>query len=142
MAFLRFKPKKKYILLLAIALCVYPVWVLGYVWVQVLNSPLDGGRNGPLDAYRHTLASAVVSFTLSPIAVQCVTAVMERGDKPSNLMDRHNNRIGAAIGSSADSFFDIEKTVAQSVRNGVVHSHSANQTTWLPKKDWLPGKFW
>lgn len=132
----------KYIGLLFCLGLMYPICILSYVWLQVLNSPFQGGRNGPLDAYRHTLASAVVAFTLSPLAVECVTVLMERGNTPSNMMDRHNNRIGAIIGQDSDSLFNLQTTVEQAVRTGNVNANNANQITWLPKKDWLPGKFW
>jgi hypothetical protein len=43
---------------------LYPAFILGYTWFHVANAPFLGGRNGPLDAYRHTLASALVAYTL------------------------------------------------------------------------------
>jgi hypothetical protein len=125
----------------AVALA-YPTFVMTYVWSHVLSSELPGGRHGPLDAYRHTLASAVVSYTLSPIAVEVVTAIMEREEKRSSIMDRHNNRHGADIGSQAHSFSDLEKLVAESVRSGAINATNKDQTTWLPKENWRAGKLW
>ena len=56
----------------------YPVFVLGVVYAKCLGSDLPGGRDGPGDAYRHTLASAIVAYTSSPRCVDWVTRVMER----------------------------------------------------------------
>ncbi|RBD48788.1 hypothetical protein BRM52_23015, partial [Xanthomonas oryzae pv. oryzae] len=80
-----------------LALAAYPAFVLIAVYSQWLGSGLPGGRNGPADAYRHSLASAIVAYTLSPRCVDWVTAVMERGGvgTPSRAMDAHNNGIGA-----------------------------------------------
>jgi hypothetical protein len=66
-----------------------------------MRSNFTGGRHGPLDAYRHTLASAVIGFTLGPRAVQWATWAMENAGKDANRMDRHNNLIGADIGARA-----------------------------------------
>ena len=64
--------------LLALVLATYPTFVLTYTWSHVLQSPLPGGRHGPLDAYRHTLASAVVAYTFDARAIDLVNGVMER----------------------------------------------------------------
>ena len=53
---------------------------------------------------RHTLASAVVSYTLHPRAVELVTRLMESKGKNSNTMDRHNNRIGFFLHTPFPSF--------------------------------------
>src|ERR1043165_5662459 len=79
---------------LTLLLSIYPCFVLIYTWSCVFQSNLEGGRHGPLDAYRHTLASAVVSHTLGEWAVSLMTNLMESGGKDSNNMDSHNNRIG------------------------------------------------
>ena len=123
-------------------LSAYPAFVLGYTWSHVVRSDLPGGRNGPLDAYRHTLASAVVAFTLGPGAVEWATRVMESGSKPSNVMDRHNNRIGAGIGSRAHSFAELEPAVRAHVLRGAVNATDAAQATWLPPEGWRAGRFW
>jgi hypothetical protein len=120
----------------------YPIFVMTYVWSHVLSSSLPGGRHGPLDAYRHTLASAIVSYTLSPIAVELITAIREREEKRSSIMDRHNNMRGADIGNQARAFSDLEKMVAESVRSGTINATNKDQTTWLPKEDWRAGKLW
>lgn len=123
-------------------LSAYPVFVLGYTWSHVAGSDLPGGRLGPLDAYRHTLASAVVAFTLSPRAVDWVTSVMERGGNASNRMDRHNNRIGAVIGSRARSFGEIERAVSAQVQRGAAGATDSAQVTWLPPNRWRSGSLW
>ncbi len=107
-----------------------------------MKSDFKGGRNGQLDAYRHALASATVSYTLGEWAVNFVTSVFEWRDKDSNKMDRHNNRIGAGIGSRIESFREIEPSVQQSVRNGAEDASDENQITWLPANKWREGKFW
>ena len=71
-----------------------------FTWSHVLRSDLKGGRHGQLDAYRHALASATVSYTVGEWAVSLTTWVFESGGKDSNKMDIHNNRIGAKIGSA------------------------------------------
>ena len=70
-------PKRAKIKLIATALLAmsYPAVVLGYTWTYVLMSDFEGGRHGPLDAYRHTLASAFVSYTSTPSVVALVSFV-------------------------------------------------------------------
>lgn len=125
-----------------VALGAYPGFVLGYTWTHVASSPLQGGRNGPLDAYRHTLASAVVAYTLGPSAVEMVSQVMESSTAESSAMDRHNNRIGAQIGTNAKRFAEIEPAVAAHVREGRENSALPDRTTWLPKNRWQEGWAW
>ncbi len=123
-------------------LSIYPVCVFAFTWSHVVKSDFKGGRNGQLDAYRHALASATVSYTLGEWAVNLVTIVFERGEKDSHKMDRHNNRIGAGIGSKLESFREIEPSVLQSVRKGAVDATDENQITWLPANKWRDGRFW
>jgi len=123
-------------------LMAYPAFVLGYTWYHVLGSDLPGGHNGPLDAYRHTLASAVVAYTLNEKAVEWVSRTMETEDWATHRMDRHNNRIGARIGLRARSFFEIEPAVARRVAEGAVFARSENQTTWMPEGCWGDKKLW
>lgn len=123
-------------------LSAYPLFVLIYTWSCVFKSPLEGGRNGPLDAYRHTLASAVVSYTLNKQAVEIVTRIMESKGKDSNKMDVHNNRIGAIIGAKSKSFRDLEPSVRESVTKGAVNSTNNDQITWLPKERWGSTRIW
>lgn len=127
---------------LTILLSIYPLCVLTYTWTCVFRSNLEGGRHGPLDAYRHALASAVVSYTLHERAVDLMTTLMESRGKDSNNMDRHNNRIGAQIGATSKSFRDLEPAVRQSVLNGTVNSTNATQITWLPKEKWRRARIW
>ena len=116
-------------------LFAYPAFVLGYTWTHVSSASFPGGRHGPLDAYRHTLASAVVAFTLSPRAVEWITIAMESNAKRSSAMDRHNNRIGAMVGSQARSFADLQPAVHALVRQGAVEATDRGQITWLPPAD-------
>jgi hypothetical protein len=126
----------------AAVLSVYPVFVLVFTWSHVLRSDFGGGRHGQLDAYRHALASAVVSYTLGEWAVTTATGVLEWNDKDSNRMDRHNNRIGAAIGSSVESFREIEPAVRKSVLNGEVDTTDLSHITWLRESKWRDGRLW
>ena len=122
--------------------CAYPAFVLGYTWSNVARSDLPGGRHGPLDAYRHTLASAVVGFTLGAVAVDWATLVLERHGGASNVMDRHNNRIGAAIGARANSFGEIEPLVRAQVLRGDINAAEPLQVTWLPPERWRTAWWW
>jgi len=128
--------------LLTLVVCSCPLFVLAYTWGHVLRSDLKGGRHGPLDAYRHALASAVVSYTLDEWAVDCVNFLMESRGKETNMMDIHNNRIGALIGARAESFSDIEPTVRSYAMNGTVNSTSGEQLTWLPENNWHDRRLW
>ena len=125
-----------------VILLAYPVCVIAYIWCCVLRSDFEGGRHGQLDAYRHALASATVSYTLGEWAVSLTTLVFESGGKDSNKMDIHNNRIGAKIGARADSFRDIETAVRQSVLGGEVGATEPDQVTWLPRVKWRGSKLW
>jgi hypothetical protein len=136
------KTSKKHILGASLGVAIigaYPLFVLMYTWSKVAQSDFKGGRHGQLDAYRHTLASAIVAYTLNEGAVDLVTCLMEREEKASNQMDRHNNRIGAAIGSEASSFSEIEAVVWERVTEGRENSDDETQITWLPEEDWRDG---
>ncbi|MDX1679384.1 MAG: hypothetical protein R3242_01525 [Akkermansiaceae bacterium] len=120
----------------------YPCLVLGYVWFKVAQSDLPGGRNGPLDAYRHTLASAVVAHTLNEDVVKWVTEIMEDDQFPTQRMDIHNNRIGAQIGARTKRFRDLEPAVAKSVANGRIMANDPEQSTWMPEFIWGDSRMW
>jgi hypothetical protein len=126
----------------ALLLSVYPIGVMVFTWSHVLRSDLKGGRHGPLDAYRHALASATVSYTLGEWAVSLTTWIFESGQKDSNKMDIHNNRIGAKIGSSSKSFSELEPAVRQAVLDGEVSATDPTKPTWLSPSKWRDGKFW
>ena len=127
---------------LVLLLGIYPALVLVYTWSFVLRSDLRGGRHGPLDAYRHALASSVVSYTLNESAVDLITALFESKGKASNRMDRHNNRIGARLGRRATSFRELEPAVRRLVSKGTVDSADLDQITWLPENKWRDGWIW
>lgn len=121
---------------------IYPLSVLAYTWSCVLRSDLEDGRHGPLNAYRHALASSVVSYTLGTWAVNLITSIFESGGKASNNMDRHNNRIGAGIGAASRSFAELERSVSQSVKNGAVNTTDPQRITLLTENQWRDGRFW
>lgn len=127
---------------IVLILVIYCVFVLSYVWWQCFTSPWLGGKNGQLDAYRHTLASAVVAYTTSPKIVILVTSVMERKGNEANLMDRHNNAIGAQIGNKAESFSALKPAVLLQISQGTINASHASQTTWLPQEYWDEGFLW
>jgi hypothetical protein len=116
----------------------YPAFVLVATYTHFFSAGLPGGRNGPADAYRHSLASAVVAYTLSPRCVDWVTAVMERGGEghPARAMDAHNNRLGARIGATADSWDAMQQAVLAAVKNGAIDARSPDQITWRAPSAW------
>ena len=121
---------------------LYVAFVLGFVWWHCHKSGLEGGKYGPLDAYRHTLASAVVAYTTTPKLVVAVTNLMEFKNRPIDLMDQHNNAIGARIGMQVDSLFKLDAAVKAQVSRGTINATDANQTTWLPQQEWLESLLW
>ena len=134
------RPRRLRLLLAAaMALAAYPAFVLGTVYANWLRADFPGGRNGPADAYRHSLASATVAYTTSPRVVAWVTAVMERDGRrgPMSAMDAHNNRIGAVIGARAHSWAQMQSDVLAAVRHGTVGATDPDRITWLPRERWL-----
>lgn len=116
----------------------YPAFVLGTVYATTLRSDLPGGRHGPKDAYRHSLASATVAYTGSPRWVEWVTAVMEDGGRgdAARAMDAHNNRLGARIGARADSWTQMRADVLAAVQAGGAMVEDDDRITWLPPERW------
>ncbi len=137
-----FKNLKKILLFSILLPFIYSALVLIFVWWQCYFSSFQGGKNGQLDAYRHTLASAVVAYTSSPKMVALVTAVMENENSAANLMDQHNNAIGANIGAHASSISSLPMLVNVQITQGKVNTSGQNQTTWLPKNWWGEGLLW
>ncbi|WP_242108570.1 DUF6973 domain-containing protein [Luteimonas aquatica] len=121
-----------------LVLAAYPCFVLASVYAHWFAADLPGGRNGPADAYRHALASATVAYSGSPRWVAWVTAVMERDGlgNDSRAMDAHNNRIGARIGTHAESWSQMQADVLAAVGHGSVGAADAQQITWLPPERW------
>jgi hypothetical protein len=78
----------------------YPAFVMGATYMQFFAADLPGGRNGPADAYRHSLASAIVAYTLSPRCVDWVTAVMERAGKVTSPVQWMRTTTGSARASA------------------------------------------
>jgi hypothetical protein len=139
------KPRRRWrrrLLLALLLLSAYPLAVLGTVYTVTLRSDLPGGRHGPKDALRHTLASALVAYTSSPDVVHWVTDLMEgNANTASRAMDRHNNRIGASIGSAAQSFGELFAAVRAAVAAGAAvpidpFVGQDDRIAWLPKRLW------
>ncbi len=125
-------------LIVAAVLAIYPFFVLGTVYSATTQSDLPGGRHGPKDAYRHSLASAIVAYTGSPRWVEWVTYAMEgdgEGDA-ARAMDAHNNRLGARIGAEAESWGRMRAEIVAAVENGGVEIDDPNRITWLPRERW------
>nr|WP_232338602.1 hypothetical protein [Lysobacter soli] len=122
----------------AVVLGAYPAFVMVATYSQFFAAGLPGGRNGPADAYRHSLASAIVAYTSSPRCVDLVTAVMERGGQgnAARAMDAHNNRLGARIGAAADSWTAMQQAVLAAVNEGAIDARSPDQITWLAPHAW------
>lgn len=125
-------------LALLAVLGAYPAFVMIAVYTQWFAADLPGGRNGPADAYRHSLASAIVAYTLSPRCVDWVTAVMERGGEgnASRAMDAHNNRIGARVGAAAENWTAMQREVRAAVDHGAIDARSPEQITWRAPSSW------
>lgn len=122
----------------ALLFAAYPAFVMIAVYTQWFAAGLPGGRNGPADAYRHSLASAIVAYTLSPRCVDWVTAVMERGGEgnASRAMDAHNNRIGARLGAAAENWTAMQREVRAAVDHGAIDARSPEQITWRAPSSW------
>ncbi len=134
----RFARRWRFWSVAAVALAAYPTFVLGTVYANTLDSDFPGGRHGPKDAYRHSLASAIVAYTGSPAWVEWVTIVMERDGKgdAARAMDAHNNRLGARIGAQATSWNEMRAAVLNAVMAGGVTVDDKNRITWLPPERW------
>jgi hypothetical protein len=135
------RPRRIWLRRLLIAICavsLYPAFVLVTVYATTLRSDLPGGRHGPRDAYRHSLASAIVGYTGSPRWVEWVTAVMEDGGHgdDARAMDAHNNRLGARIGAEAQSWRQVRANVRKALDAGDVKQTDPNRITWLPPERW------
>jgi len=140
-----FKIRRRWVFRIGLALIIlgiYPAWVLGYTWSRVYKAEFQGDRHGPLDAYRHALASGVLAYTFGEKTVEVFSHAMEFGGKRSNRMDIHNNLIGAKIGAGAKSFGEIEPLVKKAVQEGIIDSQDKARITWLPEEDWKSGKMW
>ncbi|MBS9779197.1 MAG: hypothetical protein KGV51_01085 [Moraxellaceae bacterium] len=135
-------------LLLILLPCVYSASLLFFVYTNVWNSGLKGGSNGYADAYRHSLASALVAHTLSPKAVIFVTEIMENqgADDASHIMDRHNNRLGAKIGASIPlswgSVEQVNQVIRNKVDNGKINTTDPNQIRIMPKNYWRDNRYY
>ncbi|GAB3384439.1 DUF6973 domain-containing protein [Lysobacter fragariae] len=132
------KRRWRRLFVVAVLLGVYPAFVMVATYSHFFAADLPGGRNGPADAYRHSLASAIVAYTLSPRCVDWVTAVMERGGEgnASRAMDAHNNQLGARIGATAGSWNAMQQAVLAAVKNGAIDARSPDQITWLAPSAW------
>ncbi len=134
----RWLKRLRWPLVVAAAIGAYPAFVLGTTYAHWLSVDLPGGRHGPSDAYRHSLASATVAYTGSPRWVEWVTAVMENdghGDA-ARAMDAHNNRLGARIGHRAASWRAMQAAVLAAVEDGGIDTRDPDRLTWLPPERW------
>ena len=51
-------------------------------------------------------------------------------------MDAHNNRIGARIGTEANSWNQMQARVRAAIDAGAIGATDENQITWLPRERW------
>jgi hypothetical protein len=128
-------------LLAAVVLGAYPTFVLGTTYAITLQSDLEGGKHGPRDAYRHSLASAIVAWTLSPRFVEWTTAVMERDESiPGHRMDAHNNRVGIRVAARAADWATLRRSVRTAVDAGGPIDEASladpDRIVWLPRDLW------
>ena len=137
------RPRRRWrrVLIAGFVIGAYPMFVLGTTYGITLRSGLAGGRHGPCDAYRHSLASAIVAWTTSARFVEWVTAVME-GDDPgaSHRMDAHNNRVGIRIAATAPDWSSLLRAVRAAVDTGSVSDAAGladpDHIVWLPADRW------
>jgi hypothetical protein len=132
---------RRRLLVVTVLLAAWPLFVLGTTYTITLRSGLPGGRLGPCDAYRHSLASAIVAWTASPRCVEWVTAVMEGDDQgDSHRMDAHNNRVGIRLAARAADWSSLLQSVRAAVDAGVAIDERAladpDRIVWLPAESW------
>ena len=122
----------------ALLVAAYPAFVLGTTYAHWLSVDLPGGRHGPSDAYRHSLASATVAYTGSSRWVDWVTAVMENGGRgdAARAMDAHNNRLGARIGADAETWSEMQAGLLAAVKGGGIGMSDPDRIAWLPPDRW------
>ena len=128
----------RWLLVAALLLVAYPCFVFASVYAHWFAADLPGGRNGPADAYRHSLASATVAYTGSSRWVDWVTWAMEGDGSGGDVhaMDVHNNRLGARIGARAHSWRQMQRDVRLAVDAGTTDASDPDQITGLPRERW------
>lgn len=122
-------------------LLAFPLLLVGSTYAITFASRLPGGSNGPCDAYRHALASALVAYALSPRCVEWVTDWMEGDDdEAAHRMDAHNNRVGARLAGSSTSLAQLLARVRRAVDRGTVldgpRGSDPTRIVWLPEEEW------
>ncbi len=116
---------------------LFPVIFLIYFYISAMQTGLPGRRGGPQDAFRHSYASAVVARYTHSNVVKILTNILESNSEDSyDLMDRHNNAIGAKIGSSD---LPIYETLLNKIKQGSVSAYDKNTLMWLPSDHWSNG---
>lgn len=136
------RSRRRLLLIAVLLLGTYPTFVLGTTYAITLRSGLEGGTNGPADAYRHSLASAIVAWTSSPRFVEWTTAVMEGDDSAaSHRMDAHNNRVGIRLAARASDWTALLRSVRAAVNAGSPIDEARladpDRIVWLPPELWL-----
>ena len=132
---------RRWLLVVAALLAAWPLFVLVTTYTITLRSGLPGGRFGPCDAYRHSLASAIVAWTASPRCVEWVTTVME-GDEQgdSHRMDAHNNSVGIRLAARAADWSSLLQSVRAAVDGGVAMDERVlaypDRIVWMPEVLW------
>lgn len=130
--------KKKYLFVFLLLISPFFMFI-ATMHGLAFNSGLSGYRGGPMDAFRHSLASAYVARYVGKWAVVTFTDFTERNHSSKyDVMDMHNNNVGVLIGTSDTK--DIYDEVKLRVSRGKINSQEAHVITWLPENKWAsPG---
>ncbi|MBC7714680.1 MAG: hypothetical protein H7177_15145 [Rhizobacter sp.] len=125
---------KKNLLIIIMVINILPMGAVFVLYRIAMATDLPGRGNGPQDAFRHTYSSALTARYISPKAVELVSFLCERDhNSPMDLMDIHNNKIGAKIGIGEGPIYE---TVAKKVQEGQIDAKDADVVTWLAKSYW------
>ena len=111
------------------------------------NSPFPGQHNGLQDAYRHCLASCMLTRENSEFEAQILGWANEKwGDWFHNQeegereADESNNACGSWFGQTANSTQDCERSCGKATRNGTLQTYQQGATPryWDTRLSWLP----
>jgi len=111
------------------------------------NSPFPDPHNGLQDAYRHCLASCMLTRENSEFEARILGWANEkRGDWSHNQeegerqADEANNKCGRGFGQTANSTQDCEQSCGNATRNGTLQTYQQGTTPryWDTRLSWLP----
>lgn len=114
---------------------------------RVQNSPFPDPHNGLQDAYRHCLASCMLTRENSQFEARIFGWANEkRGDWLHNQeegereSDERNNTCGQGFGQTANSTQDCEHSCGNAARNGTLQTYRQGTTPryWDTRLSWAP----